>query len=374
MRVVLSGVDSSLLVALGWLHKLFRTLSKLPGQIREGRNGMAGGLGGLNKSPDGMVIGLVQWQLPVCETREQVTQQAERVVDTVRARKRGMPQLDLIVFPEYTLHGLSMSTRRDLMCTLEDPEIRILHDVCREMDVWGCFSLMEHNPNGNPFNSGIIVNNEGERVLYYRKLHPWCALEAWEPGDLGIPVCDGPAGSKIALIICHDGMFPEMWREAAYKGANLILRTAGYTAPIRQNWRTSAQFMAFATQSYTASVALCGSDGVCRSMGEAVVCDYEGEILAHGQTSHADEMITCEVVPRRTDEAREGWLVENNQWMLGHRGFVAKKGGATDCPYTYMQDLVAGKYRVPWEDRVKITDGLGAGFPPPRADAVRVDT
>jgi formamidase len=72
-----------------------------------------------------------------------------------------------------------------------------------------------------------------------------------------------------------------------------------------------------------------------------------------------------EVVPRLADQARENWLVENNQWMLGHRGFVAKKGGATDCPYTYMKDLVAGKYRVPWEDRVKITDGCAFGFKPP---------
>ena len=69
--------------------------------------------------------------------------------------------------------------------------------------------------------------------LYYRKLHPWVPVEPWEPGDLGIPVCDGPNGSKLALIICHDGMFPEMARECAYKGAEIMLRTAGYTAPIR---------------------------------------------------------------------------------------------------------------------------------------------
>lgn len=326
---------------------------------------MAGGLGGLNKSPDGMVIGLVQWQLPVAKTREQVTEQAEKVCTYVRRAKTGMPQLDLIVFPEYTIHGLSMSTERSLMCTLDDPEIRSFHAVCREMDVWGCFSLMEYNPNGNPFNTGIIIDNHGEMVLYYHKLHPWCALEAWEPGDLGIPVCDGPAGAKIALIICHDGMFPEMWREAAYKGANVILRTAGYTAPIRTNWRSSAMFMAFATQSYTASVALCGSDGMYRSMGEGMICDFEGEVIAHGTTSHPNEMITAEVVPHRCDRARETWLVENNQWMLGHRGFVAKAGGATDCPYTYMKDLVAGKYRVPWEDRVEITDGRSCGFEAP---------
>jgi hypothetical protein len=72
----------------------------------------------------------------------------------------------------------------------------------------------------------------GELKLYYRKLHPWVPVEPWEPGDLGIPVIEGPKGCKLALIICHDGMFPEMAREAAYRGAEIMLRTAGYTAPI----------------------------------------------------------------------------------------------------------------------------------------------
>jgi formamidase len=50
---------------------------------------------------------------------------------------------------------------------------------------------------------------------------------------------------------------------------------------------------------------------------------------------------------------------------MGHRGYVAVKGGARDCPYTYMQDLAAERYRLPWEDSVKVTDGASCGFPEP---------
>lgn len=67
-------------------------------------------------------------------------------------------------------------------------------------------------------------------------------------------------------------------------------------------------------------------------------------------------------------EARRHWAVENNIYQLGHRGFVAVKGGATDCPYTYMRDLVAGEYRLPWEDDVVHTDGRACGFPALTAD------
>jgi formamidase len=223
---------------------------------------------------------------------------------------------------------------------------------------------MELNKHGNPFNSGLIIDNKGEIQLYYRKMHPWVPVEPWEPGDLGIPVCDGPNGSKIALIICHDGMFPEMARESAYKGANIMLRTAGYTAPIRHAWHVTNQANAFCNLMYTANVCLAGSDGSFNSMGEGMIVNYDGVPLVTGN-GIPDEIITAEVRPRLCDEARIVWGVENNIYQLGHRGYVAVKGGAQDCPYTFMQDLAAGRYRLPWEEKVRIVDGTTCGFATP---------
>ena len=64
-------------------------------------------------------------------------------------------------------------------------------------------------------------------------------------------------------------------------------------------------------------------------------------------------------------EARRVWGVENNIYQLGHRGYVAVKGGARDCPYTFMTDLAAGRYRLPWEDEVTHVDGSSCGFAEP---------
>ena len=211
------------------------------------------GLGGLNKAPDGVVIGLVQLQNPVVVTKEDLARQTDRICSLVAKARRNMPTMDLVVFPEYSLHGLSMDTNPEIMCRLDGPEVEHFRGACIANDIWGCFSIMELNPHGNPFNCGIIIDDKGEIQLYYRKMHPWVPVEPWEPGDLGIPVCDGPNGSKIALIICHDGMFPEMARESAYKGANIMLRTAGYTAPIRQSWHFTNQSNAFCNLMYTAS-------------------------------------------------------------------------------------------------------------------------
>ena len=322
------------------------------------------GLGGLNKSPHGVVIGLVQLQLPVVETPAQLAAQAQRIVQMVGKARRNNPGLDLVVFPEYALHGLSMSTAPELMCRMDGPEVAAFKAACVEHTLWGCFSLMEFNPNGNPYNTGIVIDDRGTVALYYRKLHPWVPVEAWEPGNVGIPVIDGPRGCKLALIICHDGMFPEMARECAYKGAEVMLRTAGYTAPIRHSWQITNQANAFQNLMVTTSVCLCGSDGTFDSMGEAMFCNFDGTVMTRGG-GRVDEIIACEVRPDLVREARIHWAVENNPYQFGHRGYSAVKGGANDCPYTFMQDMVAGRYRLPWEDQVVHTDGTSCGFAAP---------
>lgn len=323
------------------------------------------GLGGLNKSENGVVIGMVQLQLPNTVTKADLAAQTEKIVAMVGKARRNLAGMDLVVFPEYALHGLSMDTNPEIMCSLDGPEVAAFKKACIDNVIWGCFSIMEYNPDGNPYNSGIIIDNAGEIRLYYRKLHPWVPVEPWEPGNLGIPVIEGPKGSRLSLIICHDGMFPEMAREAAYKGAEIMLRTAGYTAPIRQSWRFTNQANAFHNLMVTANVCMCGSDGTFDSMGEGMIVDFDGTVLAHGTSGRADEIITAEVRPDLVREARKGWGVENNIYQLGHRGFTAVKGGAGDCPYTFMHDLVAGRYRLPWEDEVRITDGTSCGFDTP---------
>jgi len=322
------------------------------------------GLGGLNKSPNGVVIGMVQLQLPVVETKDDLKRQTDKIVSMVGKARRNLSTMDLVVFPEYALHGLSMDTNPDIMCSMDGPEVVAFKQACIDNDIWGCFSIMEFNPDGNPYNSGFIIDNTGDVKLYYRKLHPWVPVEPWEPGDLGIPVCEGPKGARLALIICHDGMFPEMARESAYKGAEIMIRTAGYTAPIRDSWKFTNQSNAFCNLMVTANVCMCGSDGSFDSMGEGMIVNFDGTVLAHGG-GRPDEIISAEVRPDLVREARVEWGVENNIYQFGHRAYVAVKGGAQDCPYTYMTDLADGKYRLPWEDDVKVTDGTPCGFDAP---------
>ena len=70
-------------------------------------------------------------------------------------------------------------------------------------------------------------------------------------------------------------------------------------------------------------------------MGEGMFVNFDGTPLVEGG-NRPDEIITCELRPDLVREARAHWGVENNIYQFGHRGYVAVKDGACDCPYTYM--------------------------------------
>ncbi len=323
------------------------------------------GLGGLNKSPNGVVIGVVQLQLPVVATPPDLEAQTERIVAMVAKARRNMAMMDLVVFPEYSLHGLSMDMNPAIMCSLDGPENSAFKAACRQNRIWGCFSLMELNPLGNPYNSGVIIDDKGDLKLYYRKMHPWTPVEPWEPGDIGVPVCEGPKGSRIALIICHDGMFPEVARECAYEGAEIMIRTAGYTAPIRDSWRFTNQANKFPE-----------THGDCERLHVRLRRDFRFRGPGHDRRfRRRDHRGRLDRAARR-DHHRRGTAGPHSRgaqalggreqhlpaWPSRHdRG----GGRSRRLPLHLHAGPGGGRCRLPWEEEVVHKDGTAYGFPKP---------
>ena len=50
--------------------------------------------------------------------------------------------MDLVVFPEYALHGLSMDTNPAIMCRIDGPEVEAFRQACRDQPHLGL--LLDH--------------------------------------------------------------------------------------------------------------------------------------------------------------------------------------------------------------------------------------
>ena len=184
--------------------------------------------------------------------------------------------------------------------------------------MWGVFNPIFKEFEGRKnCNTAIIINNEGEIVHTYVKMNPWTPGEATCPG-WKCPTTPGPKGSRLATIICADGDYPEIWREAADDGANVIIRVSHYMAPWDKAWEITNKAMAYTTQCYVVGATPWAS--TCYSyFGRSMILNPDGTILTEAPMG-LPWLIKADLYPSIVSRQPRAARNQQFQWTYKHRG------------------------------------------------------
>ena len=296
--------------------------------------------GSISSSADAVGVAVVNYQVPVVETREEVLDNCRRIAGFVEGMKRGYPGLDLVIFPEYSTQGFHPTKWADLTTTIDGPEVEIFSEACKKAGVYGIFSLTgaEHPEGLNPYNTLIMINDQGEVCLTYRKIFPWCPQEPWTAGH-ETAVAEGPKGLMIGATICYDCNLPEIVRDTVAKGAELVVRIQGYMYPAKEQQRMVAQVRAWENLAYVAVANMAGRDLVYSYFGHSNIVDFDGSVLAECGTG-PDEATYATLSLTTIRDARRNWTAENHLYNLLHRGFTSEPGGHAKNPFGFYDKWV----------------------------------
>ena len=187
------------------------------------------------------------------------------------------PPGSLVALPEMFTSGFSMN-----VAAITPDYGRVVEKFCREIAQRLKIALVA----GLPVRSGAACKNEalvvgpsGDILGRYHKIHPYAQERNHYIAGTGI-VIFAYEGFTVSPFICYDLRFPESFRQAAARGANVLVVIANWPEPRIEHWVTLARARAIENQSYVLAVNRVGDDPKNQHPGRSLIVDFRGNILA----------------------------------------------------------------------------------------------
>ena len=203
-----------------------------------------------------------------------------------------VPHVQLLLLPELHLSaqpGLleeQASYPDDVAVPIPGPLTESLGEIAAESGLWLLpGTVFERAEDGRIHNTALAFSPAGELVARYRKVFPWQPHEECAPGDRFVTF-DIPGVARVGLAICYDGNFPEVFRQLAWMGAEVVMQPTLTTTSDREAELVLARANAIANQLYVVNLNAAAPAG----LGRSLLVDPEG--LVRRQAGEGEELIS----------------------------------------------------------------------------------
>jgi len=176
----------------------------------------------------------------------------------------------------------------------EGPILPWLKRAARDLSLWivaGTLPLPpDDDADGKPHACSLLIDDQGERVARYDKLHLFDVEVADNRGryresdDFAhgqrVVVADTPVG-RLGLSVCYDLRFPELFTALREAGAELISVPAAFTAVTgAAHWQVLTRARAIETQCYVLAAGQGGEHpGQRMTFGHSAIIDPWGKVV-----------------------------------------------------------------------------------------------
>nr|WP_315598091.1 carbon-nitrogen hydrolase family protein [uncultured Cupriavidus sp.] len=227
---------------------------------------------------------------------------------------------ELVLLPEYfCLMGRHESDKVAIREQDGDgPVQRFLADAARRHRIWlvGGTLPMWCGDDNRVYNTSLAFDPRGERVARYDKIHLFGFTKGTENFDESRTILAGkspvsfnaPCG-RVAMSVCYDLRFPELYRgladDKAGDGISLILMPAAFTYTTGQaHWEILLRARAIENQCYVLAAAQGGKhENGRRTWGHSMLVDPWGELM--GVLPEGEGVVSGVIDPARLAEVRQ---------------------------------------------------------------------
>lgn len=186
----------------------------------------------------------------------------------------------LVVIAEMFASGFSMN-----VAAIHDSDTQETQDflsrTAAEHKVFLLGGVVTKDASGLGRNESVVYSPEGLEIARYCKLQPFTLGGEKAAYVAGKDVClFNWQDFTVACFICYDLRFPELFRRAALRGANLITVIASWPDVRVDHWLTLLKARAIENQAYVIGVNRCGNDPKLYHSGRSSIFDPSGKLLA----------------------------------------------------------------------------------------------